>query len=239
MTTTFNVSDVVRTEAGEMVTVVEIRTRGWVSIKTAAGALRNVQAKTLTSIEQEIEEMVEEPVAEEVSFLSTLVKLNTTPAPVAAEEKSVFDWHHCPKCGSDDIYNGRNVDGEIKKEGPNGVWGCCSCGWEEDFSSSRKNGIIPADYLDGYQRVTIVRRGEKVHTIDNGDAVARALRNCQDLDEVYEYVADTTGRDEDDLRTRYAHLNVGQQRMNLGNVLRGYLKKAAKAAEAAEAAKAA
>ena len=229
MTTTFNVSDVVRTEAGEMATIVEIRTRGWVQIKTAAGAVRNVQAKTLTVIEREIEEMVEEPAAEEVSFLSTLVKLNTTPAPVAAG-KPAFDWEHCPKCGSSEIYNGKNVNGLIEKEGLNGVWGCHSCDWEEDFSS-RKNGIVPAEYLEGYQRVTIIRRGEKVHTIDNGDAVARALRNCQDMDEVYEYVADATGRDEDDLRKRYSHLNVGQQRMNLGNVLRSHLKKAAKAAQ--------
>lgn len=56
-------------------------------------------------------------------------------------------------------------------------------------------------------------------SLDNGDITALQLRG-QPLDEVYKIAAEITNRPEPELRNRYAHLNVGMQRMNLGNIIR-------------------
>jgi hypothetical protein len=69
---------------------------------------------------------------------------------------------------------------------------------------------------------------------DINDDIAVKLRDMS-LDEVYSYVAEVTGTD---YRSKYARLNLGMQRMNLGNKLRMWPKleekKAAKEAKAAE-----
>lgn len=55
-----------------------------------------------------------------------------------------------------------------------------------------------------------------------GDEVAKKLLG-KDLDDVYRIAAKTIGEDEKALRKQYGHLNVGMQRMNLGNKMRGVL----------------
>lgn len=65
-------------------------------------------------------------------------------------------------------------------------------------------------------------------TLHNGDPVARALEGAT-LDEVYELAALVTDQPEADLREKYGHLNVGQQRMNAGNRIRGAINKMEKA----------
>jgi hypothetical protein len=59
---------------------------------------------------------------------------------------------------------------------------------------------------------------------DAGDIVADTLRGL-DLDAVYAAAAKFMKEDEQALRDKYGHLNPGQQRMNCGNRMRGYLKK--------------
>lgn len=95
----------------------------------------------------------------------------------------------------------------------------------------RKNGVVPAKYLSRYSRHNL---GDGVVVVDNGDGVATLLRGLE-LPEVYTLVAEKTGQNEAELVARYAGLNPGQQRMNLGNRLRGWLKRDA-AKMAAEAA---
>lgn len=56
---------------------------------------------------------------------------------------------------------------------------------------------------------------------DNGDTVAIILRACGSLAEVYKAAAKHLGAPEKDLVAKYSHLNPGQQRMCLGNRLRG------------------
>lgn len=56
-------------------------------------------------------------------------------------------------------------------------------------------------------------------TLNCGDATAKVLAG-KDLDDVYKLAARATGIPEKDLRSRYKHLNVGMQRMNLGNRMR-------------------
>ncbi len=57
---------------------------------------------------------------------------------------------------------------------------------------------------------------------NNGDQVATLLHG-KDLDAVYKLVAQKTKTDEKELRSKYKSLNVGMQRMNLGNRLRKVL----------------
>jgi hypothetical protein len=68
--------------------------------------------------------------------------------------------------------------------------------------------------------------------IDNNDPVSEALRNCKDMDETYDRVADLIYQIEptkkvipQDLKDKYSHLNIGQQRMCLGNLVRGAMKR--------------
>ena len=65
---------------------------------------------------------------------------------------------------------------------------------------------------------------------DNADEVATMLRG-KTLDEVYEIAESWLIISADDLKARYAHLNAGQQRMNVGNRLRAYIKKSKADAE--------
>ena len=61
-------------------------------------------------------------------------------------------------------------------------------------------------------------------SLDNGDTLAKKLRGL-DIEGVYKEYARVAGRDEADaMRKRYKDLNVGMQRMNLGNRLRAHLK---------------
>jgi hypothetical protein len=86
--------------------------------------------------------------------------------------------------------------------------------------SERKNGAVDPLYLPQYTTYSAVRKdGTKIRSIDKGDAIALALRGA-DLTTVYKDVAAATGTAIVELRERFAHLNPGMQRMNLGNMLR-------------------
>ena len=67
-------------------------------------------------------------------------------------------------------------------------------------------------------------RGDK-KSYDNGDEIAQFLRSRALID-VYIFAACLLREDVVLLRQRYAHLNPGQQRMNLGNRIRGAARKA-------------
>jgi hypothetical protein len=91
----------------------------------------------------------------------------------------------------------------------------------------RKNGKVDALYLQFYQPVVVERAGKKVRTMDKGDALAVQLR-ALDLQGVYAVAAKALGTSVQDLVERFAHLNFGMQRMNLGNMIRRVDRKAAK-----------
>lgn len=60
---------------------------------------------------------------------------------------------------------------------------------------------------------------------DIGDEVAALLRACDSLEKVYSCAGDYLGVPASDLRSKYGHLNPGQQRMNLGNRMRAKWRK--------------
>lgn len=83
--------------------------------------------------------------------------------------------------------------------------------------------IGPADHKVDLSDYVPVRSASGNSSLDNGDDVAVKLRG-RDIKEVYGIVAKTTGESERNLRKLYGHLNVGMQRMNLGNKYRGALR---------------
>lgn len=57
-------------------------------------------------------------------------------------------------------------------------------------------------------------------TLDCADEIAARLRG-KSIEEVYAWAAEVLECSEDALRKQYGHLNLGMQRMNLGNRIRG------------------
>jgi hypothetical protein len=79
--------------------------------------------------------------------------------------------------------------------------------------------VIPLDVAKSYTRAK--DKAGKLH-IDCADDVATMLRG-KGLDDIYVLVAKKSETPEKELRAKYTHLNVGMQRMNLGNRLRALL----------------
>ena len=96
---------------------------------------------------------------------------------------------------------------------------CMACGhqWGPDVKlkivKNRKIDHSKYDYVDC---VAASGRPSK----DNNDIVAQRLRG-KTLDEAYLIASDHLGEEESSLRSKYSHLNQGQQRMCLGNRIRG------------------
>ena len=95
--------------------------------------------------------------------------------------------------------------------------------------NERKNGKVDPLYLPQYTAYTAVRKdGTKIRSIDKGDAIAVMLRG-QPLETTYKDAAAATGIALASLKDRFAHLNPGMQRMNLGNMIRRAMKESANA----------
>lgn len=77
---------------------------------------------------------------------------------------------------------------------------------------------VPAD-LSKYAKDTETKTANGNPSIHCNDKVANLLLG-KSLDEAYKIAAKTLKETEKDLRAKYEHLNVGMQRMNLGNRLR-------------------
>lgn len=78
--------------------------------------------------------------------------------------------------------------------------------------------LVPAD-LSHYVVNKEVKTAAGHASVNCGDALATKLMG-KTLDDVYAEAAVVLAEPEADLRKKYAHLNVGMQRMNLGNRMR-------------------
>lgn len=85
-----------------------------------------------------------------------------------------------------------------------------------------KGPAILREYATGYHKDTEKKTAGGNTSIDNDDEVAKKFRG-KDLDAVYAMTAKALGVTEKELRARYTKLNVGMQRMNLGNRFRAAL----------------
>lgn len=70
--------------------------------------------------------------------------------------------------------------------------------------------------------------GSGKRTLRTNDPIAAALDGFT-LDEVYAVASKMTEISQKDLKEKYGHLNIGMQRMNLGNRIRGVVAKLDKA----------
>ena len=96
--------------------------------------------------------------------------------------------------------------------------------------NTRKNGVVDTLYLPQYVATPVTTKsGNLKRALDCGDEIAARLRPM-DLDEVYQMAGSICGVTEKGLRDRFDHLNVGMQRMNLGNMIRKALREQAKQA---------
>lgn len=99
---------------------------------------------------------------------------------------------------------------------------------------SREEGLVRLlPNLTEYVKVRVSK--DKV-CMDSGDEVAVLLRNCMELEDVYKMAEDKGVPDVAGLRVKYANLNPGMQRMNLGNKIRTAMKPVDTAAIEAKAA---
>ena len=98
---------------------------------------------------------------------------------------------------------------------------------ELDEDEKKKPLSRVKDYLDKYD-VVIAASGKKSR--DAGDKVAKDLRGMT-LADVYGRASSILNINEEELVAKYTHLNEGQQRMVLGNRIRGHYRRLAKTEE--------
>lgn len=97
------------------------------------------------------------------------------------------------------------------------------------MSEEKVKIVIPKD---NYVKAKAAGGGQSSH---NGDVVASALQG-RDIEQVYEIASEMVDVAADELKAKYAHLNIGQARMTLGNRIRGAISKMDKVAEKDETA---
>lgn len=124
----------------------------------------------------------------------------------------------CCECTEDAIYTGRAPEGVVIEDDRH--IGCHQCGWEFSFAAPKKMAEALNTARKGYVK-TLSYAGNI--SADNADQVAEAIRGltpeqvCAVADQVKGVKAGT-------YEARYASLNVGQRRMNAGNVIRAAVK---------------
>ena len=90
--------------------------------------------------------------------------------------------------------------------------------------NERKNGVVDSLYLPQYVANRVTRAdGSLKRALDCGDEVAAKLR-AMTIDEVYAFAAKLVDVKPTALKAKYEGLNVGMQRMNLGNMIRKALR---------------
>lgn len=132
-------------------------------------------------------------------------------------KKKVNYKAECPHCGS--VRVEPLVRGESMK--------CGNCGTTYSVMTGRKlkpeqkHGILEPK-MDKYVRgLGLTTHGNR--TIDIDDKVARLLRGS-DPKEMYQIAAKALGEPVRALQRQYSHLNIGMQRMSLGNRMRKALR---------------
>lgn len=86
-----------------------------------------------------------------------------------------------------------------------------------------RRSIVPAGYRESCHKDKEHRTAAGNISVDVNDALAQFLRG-RSVQDVAKIAAVALGVEESALLAKYAHLNVGQQRMNIGNRLRAAVK---------------
>lgn len=123
----------------------------------------------------------------------------------------------CPHCGSS------KVEAVVRGESMH----CSGC--ETTYSvmtgrklkAEQKHGILEPNMSKYVRGLGVTVHGNR--TIDINDKVAQQLRGT-DVKEMYQIAAKALGETARTLQKQYGHLNIGMQRMNLGNRMRKALR---------------
>lgn len=131
------------------------------------------------------------------------------------------DEMFCPKCNSAEISSYKNAieDGLDNVDDWTHEHRCLSC--EHNFGKE-VNVIKSSEHMSeklSERNYTKVKAHSGRASLDCNDNVAVLLRG-QSLDKCYEIASDVLDQSIAKLKTKYAHLNPGQQRMCLGNRMR-------------------
>lgn len=95
-----------------------------------------------------------------------------------------------------------------------------------DMSVYKSPMAIPKPTMSEETKKALRERAKSVpRNHDNGDMVARVLRECETLEDVYATGSDYLEIPIPDLHRLYDHLNPGQQRMVIGNRMRAKFRK--------------
>lgn len=124
----------------------------------------------------------------------------------------------CCECTEDAIYIGRAPEGVVIDE--TRTIGCHQCGWEFSFAAPKRMAEALNSARKGYVK-TLSYAGNI--SADNADPVAEAIRGLNP-EQVCSVADQVKGVEAGTYATRYASLNVGQRRMNAGNVIRAAYK---------------
>lgn len=136
-----------------------------------------------------------------------------------AKNKPIVNRDVCPACESRDVIHYHDSENAEQAKSFDRENACLACGHEWGRQIRRSEGRIADNY-----EYTKVKAASGRSSVDNNDEVAQALRE-KTLEQVYTEVSATVGIEVKALKALYVHLNPGQQRMCLGNRLRGWLKK--------------
>lgn len=123
----------------------------------------------------------------------------------------------CPHCGS--VRVAPLVRGESMQ--------CSNCDVTysvmtgRKLKSEQKHGILEPDMGKYVRGLGLTTHGNR--TIDIDDKVARMLRGT-DPKEMYQVASKALGEPVRTLQRQYSHLNIGMQRMSLGNRMRKALR---------------
>lgn len=143
----------------------------------------------------------------------------------------------CPECESGELEMETDEDGDH--------YTCNSCGHEWDDEGSIEEALEEAEEAASRMsealkkaraRYTKTHRPDGTPSADNGDAIAKELRELEPV-EVAVLADRVMGEEAGYHATRYAGLNNGQIRMNSGNRIRGAYRKAVEAGDLAEQAR--
>lgn len=92
----------------------------------------------------------------------------------------------------------------------------------KDGEKTAKGPEALRQYAPGYVHDSEHKTAAGNPSVHCGDEVAKKLLG-KSLDECYKIAAKVVEESEADLRKKYGHLNLGMQRMNLGNKMRGVI----------------
>ena len=153
------------------------------------------------------------------SHIATIVGTRWVITEKAPKNIDIHTLTACPKCGDEDgLYFGHAPEGIVIDEDKHA--GCHTCGWNHTTKSKEPKLRMSTRLNNARKCYTTVMAYSGNLSADNSDEVAALLRGLapSQVCEIADLAKKLPIGSHD---AKYAGLNVGQRRMNAGNVIRG------------------